>query len=159
MNDTFRPRTARSCLGLWTRRFVPSNHASPETVAVGGSKRSSDIVATLTFDAARTFELTIAAHGDSAFGSGRWTRHHVHRDGADGCREADDEWQMWSAKAAWRGTSAGYRTCPGRCPTARAIEMSDPLSGTRVEIHLDGSGHATWTSSSGQHGQYPVACR
>lgn len=71
------------------------------------------------------------------------------------CASVDGSWST-SINEQGRSTTASLERCEGSCATGTITR--DTFNGTHIEVVFDGSGVATWTSSTGRSGTVNLLC-
>jgi predicted Ser/Thr protein kinase len=73
-----------------------------------------------------------------------------------GCELVDGSWSLVAAGTTQHARVEHLETCPGRCPHARAAEMS--FGGVPTRIAYDGTRRAAWRSANGEAGVFDLTC-
>jgi hypothetical protein len=97
----------------------------------------------------------IGPRGHSFVRSGGYT---VIRDRTTDCLQLDGQWKL-DAGLAERSTQViGLRHCQNACPAAGGQIVHTGFRGRTVTVDFDGSGEASWTSTSGKSGVIELTC-
>ena len=98
----------------------------------------------------------MTARGNTFTRAGTYT---VERDPATACVSLDGQWQLDVSTGRTRSTTvSGLERCADACPVAGGTISHTGLLGRTVTVTFDGSGVASWTSSTGRSGTVDLAC-
>jgi hypothetical protein len=156
------PRGLRAISGELDLTVAPATGGAIDVTAhaveleIGAATMNVDSSAVYTASGA-TRSLAVTTHGS---GTGPLGNAIVH----DGDYTATWDASCVSIDGAWstevgekgRSTTASVMRCAGQCPTGAITR--DTFAGRTISITFDGSATATWTTSAGKTGTFPLAC-